>query len=80
MWKLTQNQYISLIVVLFILFFRTGICFAEFTIDDEKKLGKEFYDKLVKHHLLIENKRLNEYIAKIGNLILKVKANFFQII
>jgi beta-barrel assembly-enhancing protease len=71
MWKFIQNQYISFILVFFILFFRTSICFAEFTIDDEKKLGKEFYDKLAKHHLLSENKRLNEYIAKIGNLILE---------
>lgn len=71
MKKFIQNQYIfSFAVILFILFFRTGICFAEFTIDDEKKLGKEFYDKLTKHHLLLEDKRLNEYIAKIGNLIL----------
>ncbi len=71
MWKFTQNQYISLVIVLFILFIRTGICFAEFTIDDEKKLGKEFYDKLLKHHLLTENRRLDEYITKIGNLILQ---------
>ena len=71
MCKFIQNQYISFVFVFFILFFRTSICFAEFTIDDEKKLGKEFYDKLAKHHLLSENKRLNEYIAKIGNLILE---------
>jgi beta-barrel assembly-enhancing protease len=71
MWKFIQNQYISFAVILFILFFRTGLCFAEFTIDDEKKLGKEFYNKLAKHHLLLENKRLNEYIVKIGNLILE---------
>ncbi|NTW07825.1 MAG: M48 family metalloprotease [Syntrophaceae bacterium] len=66
-----QNQYISLVFVFFILFFRATVCFAEFTIDDEKKLGKEFYDKMVKHHLLLENRHLNEYIDKIGNLVLK---------
>ncbi|MGV8056491.1 MAG: M48 family metalloprotease [Smithellaceae bacterium] len=70
MRKSIQNQYISFAVILFILFFRAAVCFAEFTIDDEKKLGKEFYDKLAKHHLLLEDKRLNEYIAKIGHLIL----------
>jgi predicted Zn-dependent protease len=70
MWKFIQNQYIFFVFIFFIFFFRAGICFAEFTIDDEKKLGKEFYDKLGQHHLLLENKRLNEYIAKIGNLIL----------
>jgi predicted Zn-dependent protease len=71
MWKFMQNQYISFAVILFILFLRAGLCFAEFTIDDEKKLGKEFYDKMVKHNLLLKNKRLNGYITKIGNLILE---------
>lgn len=71
MRKSIQNQYISLIFIFFIIFFRAAACYAEFTIDDEKKLGKEFYDKMVKHHLLLENKHLNEYIIKIGNLVLK---------
>ncbi|PKN77265.1 MAG: hypothetical protein CVU52_01175 [Deltaproteobacteria bacterium HGW-Deltaproteobacteria-10] len=71
MWKFSRNQYISFVFILLISFFQTGICSGAFTIDDEKKLGKEFYDKLVKHHLLLENKRANEYITKIGNLILE---------
>lgn len=71
MWKLVQNQYIFFVFTLFILFFKTSACFAEFTIEDEKKLGKEFYEKLAKNHLLLENKRLNDYISGIGNLILK---------
>jgi len=66
-----QNQYISLVFIFFILFFRAAVCCAEFTIDDEKKLGKEFYDKMVKHDLLLENRYLNEYIDKIGNRVLK---------
>jgi beta-barrel assembly-enhancing protease len=70
MRKIMQNQYISFAFILLILIFRTGTCFAEFTIDDEKKLGKEFYDKMAKHHLLLENKQLNDYITKIGNLVL----------
>jgi predicted Zn-dependent protease len=70
MRKLLQNQYISFAVLFLLIFFRTSICLAEFTIDDEKKLGKEFYDKLAKHHFLLENKRLNDYITKIGNLVL----------
>lgn len=70
MRKLIQNQYIFFAVAFFILFFWTSLCLAEFTIDDEKKVGKEFYDKLEKHHFLLENKRLNDYITKIGNLVL----------
>lgn len=70
MHKIIQNQYIYLVTIILIIVFRSSFCFAEFTIDDERKLGKEFYDKLAKHHLLLENKRLNDYINKIGNLIL----------
>ena len=70
MRKLIQNQYISFIFALFILLFFANICLAEFTIDDEKKLGKEFYDQLEKHHFLLENKQLNSYITLIGNLVL----------
>jgi len=70
MRKLLQNQYIFFGVLFLLIFFRTSICCAEFTISDEKKLGKEFYDKLEKNHFLLENKRLNDYINQIGNLIL----------
>ncbi len=69
-FKIMQNRSIYIIFMLFILLFRAGFCCAEFTIDDEKKLGKEFYDKLAKHNLLLEKKPLNEYINKIGNLVL----------
>jgi len=71
MCKFTQNQYISFTVLFFILFFRASLCLAEFTIDDEKKLGKEFYDQLAQHQLIFEDKPLNDYINKIGNLVLK---------
>ena len=70
MRKLIQNQHISFAFAFFILLFFTNICFAEFTIDDEKKLGKEFHDKLEKNHFLLENKQLNNYISRIGNLVL----------
>lgn len=70
MRKIMQNRSIYIVLMLLILLFRAGVCCAEFTIDDEKKLGKEFYDKLVKHNLLLEKKSLNEYINKIGNLVL----------
>jgi predicted Zn-dependent protease len=70
MRKLIQNQYISFAVLFLLIIFQASICFAEFTISDEKKLGKEFYDKLEKTHFLLKNKQLNEYINQIGNLIL----------
>jgi len=70
MRKLIQNQYIYFATLFLLIIFQASICFAEFTIDDEKKLGKEFYDKLEKNNFLLENKRLNNYINQIGNLIL----------
>lgn len=70
MRKLLQNQYFSFALLLFIFLLQENICFAEFTIDDEKKVGKEFYDQLASHNILIENKRLNDYITSIGNLVL----------
>ena len=40
-----------------------------FTIEDEKKLGKEFYDKMEQSKLIFKNEVLNDYITKIGNSI-----------
>ena len=51
-----QNQYIYLIILVFFLLFKASPCLAEFTLDDEKKLGKEFYDKMEEHQLLLKNK------------------------
>lgn len=44
--------------------------FASFTIKDEKKLGKEFYEKLKKSNALIKNRKVNEYIGKLGSKVL----------
>lgn len=72
MHKILQNQHICYaFVIFFIMALRTSVCFAEFSINDEIKFGKEFHERLVKQQLLLENKRLNDYITKIGNLVLK---------
>jgi len=70
MRKFIQNQYIYFAFVLLILLFRANPCLAEFTLEDEKKVGKEFYDRLEEHQLILKNKALNDYITKIGNRIL----------
>ena len=69
MRKFTQNQYIYFAVILFILLFRVSPCLADFTIEDERKLGREFYDQMEQNHLILKNEVLNGYVAKIGNLI-----------
>ncbi len=71
MWKSPQNQCFSLLIFLIIAFFlQAHPCFAAFTIDDEKNLGREFYEKLDSNNLLLKHKRLNDYVATVGRLIL----------
>ncbi len=43
---------------------------ASFTIEDEKKLGKEFYEKLQKGNFLLQNEQVNSYLALLGGRIL----------
>lgn len=53
--------------------------FAEFTIEDEKKLGQEFYEKMVNNGFLIQDKRMNDYITKVGMAVLSsVKTPLFD--
>ena len=46
------------------------MAYASFTIEDEKKLVKEFYEKLEKSNVLIHDKKVSLYINKIGNTVL----------
>jgi len=41
-----------------------------FTLDDEKKLGKEFYEKLEKHRAILHDQRITSYVATVGNKVL----------
>jgi predicted Zn-dependent protease len=43
---------------------------ASFTIEDEKKLGKEFYEKLQKGNFLLQNEQANSYLTLLGKRIL----------
>ena len=53
--------------------------FAELTIEDEKKLGQEFYEKMVKNDFLIQDRRMNDYITKVGMTVLdSVKLPLFD--
>jgi len=69
-FKFIQNQHICFILIFLILFFSAKPAFAEFTIEDEKKLGKEFYDKLNEQKLILKDRILNDYVTKIGKLVL----------
>ncbi|MHB8829899.1 MAG: M48 family metalloprotease [Syntrophales bacterium] len=52
------------------IFLYTPLAMASFTLDDEKKLGKEFYDKLEKDDLILHDDKANAYLNKLGELLL----------
>lgn len=72
MSKIFVKQYFSILplIVFFILSFLVAPASASFTIEDEKKLGKEIFDKLQKNQFLSQDKNLNAYISNIGNRVL----------
>ena len=43
---------------------------AELTLEDERKLGKEIYDKLASHDLFLKNPRVTRYVESVGYQIL----------
>ncbi|PIP06736.1 MAG: hypothetical protein CO012_07525 [Syntrophobacterales bacterium CG_4_8_14_3_um_filter_49_14] len=57
------------IIVLY-LFQTAELAHGAFTIDDEKKLGKEFFEKLEQSGALIQDPKVNSYIDRLGNRIL----------
>jgi len=60
--------YCSLFLLITV--FTSSTATASFTLDDEKKLGKEFYEKLFKDNLILENDKANAYLNRLGELIL----------
>ncbi|MDI9569844.1 MAG: M48 family metalloprotease [Pseudomonadota bacterium] len=41
-----------------------------FTLSDERKLGKEFYDNLEKHQAILHDQRAAAYLSAVGNMVL----------
>ncbi len=69
------KHFISLVLIA-VFFFQTVVPVrASFTLDDENKIGKEFYEKLSKHNLLIRDEKVNDYITRLGNTILARSSN-----
>ena len=57
----------------------TGMAFASFTIEDEKKLGKEFYDQLKEKGALIQDPKVTGYVEQIGHLLLsRIEQSYFD--
>ncbi len=70
MCKIIQKQYFSFALIIFLILFGAQNAGAAFTIEDENKVGKEIYDKLLINNFLLHDKQLNAYINKIGNRLL----------
>lgn len=70
--RLLKN--LSMLLVTCVLFWTVdslqGTVLASFSIDDEKKLGKEFYEKIEKAGALSKNERANAFIGLLGEHIL----------
>jgi predicted Zn-dependent protease len=65
-----KQRLLQVLAVLSLLWLFAGNAAADFTIEDEKKLGKEFYEKMQKENLLLLNERANSYITMLGNHVL----------
>jgi len=70
MCKMIQKQYFSFVLVLCLAFFVVPNAWSAVTIEDEKKLGQEIYDKLDRNQFLLKDQRLNAYVTQIGNRLL----------
>ncbi len=62
----------SLVVLIYSLFFLAASVPAHgaFTLEDEKKLGREFYEKLDKHQAILHDERATAYLTTIGTRVL----------
>ena len=67
-----KNRSILLLtsVLLWMVVLLQGTALASLSIDDEKKLGKEFYEKIEKAGALSRNERANAFISQLGERIL----------
>ena len=55
---------------MFLIFQAAGLAHASFTIEDERKLGKEFYERLEKSDVLIHDRKIDAYINQLGSKVL----------
>jgi len=61
-----RYETILFFLVPFLILANFGLAHASFTTEDERKLGKEFYEKLEKSGALIKDPRINNYVNAVG--------------
>jgi predicted Zn-dependent protease len=62
-------------IIMFLIFHSAALAHASFTLEDERKLGKEFYERLDKSDVLIHDQRIEAYINQLGNKVLAQSDN-----
>ena len=68
-----QRIFAAIFIVCFFILLTaaiTGTAQASFSLDDEKKLGREFYEKLEKGNALFQNERVSAFLTLVGERIL----------
>ncbi|MBN2568021.1 MAG: M48 family metalloprotease, partial [Deltaproteobacteria bacterium] len=69
--KKTSGKIMAFLLIFLSISGYAGVCSAAFTIEDEKRLGKEFYDKLKDKDIFIDNQRVVNYINKLGKRLVE---------
>ncbi|MBT8490247.1 MAG: M48 family metalloprotease [Deltaproteobacteria bacterium] len=65
-YKKTATIALTLITIFTMVFYAEKPSYASFTLADENKLGKEFYDKLKGKGVLLDDRKITDYVNKIG--------------
>jgi predicted Zn-dependent protease len=70
MIRLFSNRHWMFFLLLLLSCVWSGKALASFTIEDEKKLGREFHEKLKNGNALLLNEQINDYVAQLGERVL----------
>lgn len=68
--RLLEKTAMFLLFLVLSAFLTERAALASLTLEEEKKLGREFYEKMEKGNALLENERANAFVSRIGELIL----------
>ncbi|MCX7816668.1 MAG: M48 family metalloprotease [Syntrophales bacterium] len=65
-----KSKKILLSLLFFLVLTFPTRAYPDFTIEDERRIGKEIYEKLSREGLLLKDERVNQYITSVGNKVL----------
>lgn len=68
---LTRNAKKILLVLLYLsILILPTYAYSDFTIEDERRIGREIYEKLSREGLLLKDERINQYLTDVGKKVL----------